>query len=63
VYSLNGIAVRPAGEKPCEAHVIEKLPADAHAMLIAREQEPGSPSFFARVRDRLRSLRKRWFNR
>jgi len=63
VYSLNGIAVRPAGEKPCEAQTIEKLPADAHAMLAARAQEPESPSLYARVKGRLRSLRKRWFNR
>ncbi len=63
VYSLNGIAVRPAGEKPCEAQAIEKLPADAHAMLVARAQEPEQASFFTRVKDRLRSLRKRWFNR
>ena len=63
VYSLNGIAVRPAGEKPCEAQAIQKLPADAHAMLIAREQEPESPSLFTRMKDRLRSIRKRWFNR
>jgi hypothetical protein len=63
VYSLNGVAVRPAGEKPCEAQAIEKLPADAHAMLVAREQGPESPSFFTRVKDRWRSMRKRWFNR
>jgi hypothetical protein len=63
VYSLNGVAVRPAGEKPCEAQAIEKLPADAHAMLVAREQGPESQSFFTRVKDRWRSMRKRWFNR
>jgi hypothetical protein len=63
VYSLNGVAVRPAGEKPCEPQTIEKLPADAHAMLTAQAQEPESPSLFTRVKGRLRSLRKRWFNR
>src|SRR5437016_89125 len=63
VYSLNGIAVRPAGEKPCEAQTIEKLPSDAPAALIARAQEPEQPSLVTRVKDRLRSLRKRWFNR
>ena len=63
VYSLNGIAIRFAGEKPCEAQAIEKLPADAHAMLIAQTQEPEPPSFFARVKNRLSSLRKRWSKR
>jgi len=63
VYSMTGVAVRPAGEKPCEAQTIEKLPADAHAALIARAQEPESRSLFTRAKDRLRSLRKRWFNR
>jgi uncharacterized protein YgiM (DUF1202 family) len=63
VYSLNGIAVRPAGEKPCEAQAIEKPPPDAHAMLVARAQEPEQASLYARVKERLRSLRKRWFNR
>src|SRR6266446_673619 len=60
VYSMTGVAVRPAGEKPCEAQTIEKLPADAHAALIARAQEPESRSLFTRAKDRLRSLRKRW---
>jgi len=63
VYSLNGIAIRSAGEKPCEAQTIEKLPADAHAMLIAQAQEPEPPSFFTRVKNRLSSLRKRWSKR
>jgi hypothetical protein len=63
IYSLNGTAVRAAGEKPCQAQTIEKLPADAHSTLTAGEQEPETPSLYARVKGRLRSLRKRLFNR
>lgn len=63
VYSLNGIAVRPAGEKPCAAQALEKPLADAQGTLIGSAQEPEPASLFTRVKDKLRSLRKRWFNR
>ncbi len=67
VYSLNGIAVRPAGEKPCEIRTLEKRPAESGATLIVQsrtgEPEPASKSLYTRVKERLRSLRKRWFNR
>ncbi len=65
VYSVVGIAVRPAGEKPCEIQPSEK--PDSSATLVAQarveEPEPASSSLFTRVKDRLRSIRKRWFNR
>jgi len=63
VYALNGIGVRPAGEKQCEAQTLEKPPADGQTGLATRAQQPEAPSFFARVKDRLRFLRRRWFSR
>jgi len=68
IYSLVGNAVRPAGEKPCEAPAIDK-PAEPVPALVAqaRNQDaappPPSTSFYDRMKDRVRSLRKRWFNR
>jgi hypothetical protein len=66
VYSVNGIAIRPAGEKPCQAQASEKS-ADASATLVAQSRaeapQPVPDSLYTRVKDRLRSLRKRWFNR
>src|SRR5215471_7390884 len=63
VYALNGIGVRPAGEKQCEAQTLEKPPADGQTGLATRAQQPEAPSFFARVKDRLRFVRRRWFSR
>jgi hypothetical protein len=65
VYSVVGIAVRPAGEKPCEIQPSEKPDSTATLVTQARveEPEPASSSVFTRVKDRLRSIRKRWFNR
>ena len=68
VYSLVGNAVRPAGEKPCEVPAMEK-PAAPPSTLIAqsRPEDPVPPpapkSFYDRMMDRLRSMRKRVFNR
>ncbi len=65
-YSLVGTAVRPAGDKPCEAPGSEKSADSASALVAqARTEEPEHEpdSLYARVKDRIRSLRKRWFNR
>jgi hypothetical protein len=68
VYSLVGNTVRDAGEKPCVAPALEKS-ADPVSTLIAQshtvQTEPASPngSFFTRLKDRIRALSKRWFNR
>lgn len=68
VYSLVGYTVRAAGEKPCEAPAIERTP-ETRGTLVAgansdnSEPPPASRSFFDRVSDSVRSLRKRWFNR
>jgi hypothetical protein len=68
IYSLVGTAIRPAGEKPCEAPALEK-PSESHATLLAQShnEDPSPPpapaSFYERMKDRVRSLRKRWFNR
>jgi hypothetical protein len=65
-YSLTGTAVRPGGDKPCEAPGSETS-ADSTSALVAqaraeeREHEPDS--LYTRLRDRIRSLSKRWFNR
>ena len=65
VYSLTGNLVRPAGQKPCEAPVQERPDSSATLMAQSRAQapEPAASSFYTRVKDRLRSLRKRWLNR
>ena len=65
VYSVVGIAVRPAGEKPCEVREFEK-PADSVATLLAQshiDETVPPDSLLTRVKNRVRSLRKRWFNR
>jgi len=68
VYSMVGNAVRQAGEKPCETAPLER-PAEPRSALIAQarnddSQPPAaSPSFYERVKNRVRTLRKRWFNR
>lgn len=64
VYSLVGTAVRPAGEKPCQVQEMEK-PAESRALVAeSRTGEPGaaSPSLYERMKSRVRSLRKLWFN-
>jgi hypothetical protein len=65
-YSLVGTAVRPGGDKPCEVPGSEKS-ADSTSALVAQarteEPEHEPDSLYTRVRDRIRSLRKRWFNR
>jgi hypothetical protein len=66
VYSLVGNAVRPAGEKACEVLPLEKTAAPIPALLAQSRTEgtvPASDSFYDRMKDRFRSLRKRWFNR
>jgi hypothetical protein len=68
VYSLVGNTVRAAGEKPCVAPALEKS-ADPVSTLVEQshivqpEPPPVNASFFSRMKDRLRALRKRWFNR
>jgi hypothetical protein len=68
IYSLVGTAVRPAGEKPCEVSAMER-PSESHATLLAQSRNvdpnppPAATSFYDRMKDRVRSLRKRWFNR
>ncbi|HKW99476.1 MAG TPA: hypothetical protein VJN43_17170 [Bryobacteraceae bacterium] len=66
IYSVNGITIRPAGQKPCEPHVLERpVDSSTRVMTQARAAAPEAPadSLYARARNRLRSLRKRWFNR
>jgi len=64
VYSLVGTAVRATGEKPCEVKTLEN-PPEPTATLVAQThpEEPRPASFYDRMKDRVRSLRKRWFNR
>ena len=66
VYSFVGNTVRPAGTKPCIAPALEKS-ADPVSTLVAEshiiEPPPVNVSLYTRVKDRLRALRKRWFNR
>ncbi len=66
IYSLVGNTVRPAGDKPCNPPAVEKRPEPA-PLLVAQVRKPSpapaSASFYDRVTARLRSLRKRWFNR
>ncbi len=55
-------------EVPLERHHIERLAERAAIVRVVaqarvEEPEPVPGSFYARVKDRLRSLRKRWFNR
>jgi len=62
VYSLTGTAVRPAGEKPCEASASEKSTGAAPTLLAqARSDapEPQAPSLYTRAKNRI----KRWFKR
>ena len=64
IYSVVGVTVRPAGQKPCEAPPTFEKPAGSTPALVAHAGAPQPPpSLFARVKDRLRSLRKRWLNR
>jgi hypothetical protein len=66
VYSLVGNAVRAAGEKGCEVLSLEKTAAPIPALIAHSRTEdtvPASDSFYDRMKDRFRSLRKRWFNR
>jgi len=68
IYSLVGTAIRPAGEKPCEAPAIEK-PAETRGTLLAQSHTedasapPPATSFYDRMKNRVSALRKRWFNR
>jgi hypothetical protein len=68
VYSLVGNTVRAAGEKPCVAPALEKS-ADPvstvveQSRIVQPEPPPANASFYSRMKDRLRALRKRWFNR
>lgn len=68
LYSLVGNTVRAAGEKPCLAPLLEKS-ADpvsnlvAQSQMVERETQAANTSFFTRMKDRIRALRKRWFNR
>jgi hypothetical protein len=66
VYSLTGTAVRHTGQKACAESSLVK-PKDFTSTLVAQartqEPEPEAASLYTRVRDRLRSLRKRWFQR
>jgi hypothetical protein len=63
LYSVTGITIRPAGEKPCEAQPLEKQADSSRTLVAQARNEPPQASLFVRVKDRLRSLRKRWFNR
>ncbi|MBZ5594471.1 MAG: hypothetical protein LAP39_19695 [Acidobacteriia bacterium] len=67
IYSVVGVTIRPAGEKPCKAPPTSEKPVDSTPALVAqaRAQGPQPPpaSLFTRVKNRLRSLRERWFNR
>jgi hypothetical protein len=65
IYSLTGNLVRPAGQKPCEIVDQERPDSSATLMAQSRAEAPdqASDSFYARVKDRLRTWRKRWLNR
>jgi len=68
IYSVIGGAIRPAGEKPCQAPASLEKPVDSTPALAAQARaaqgsEPQTDSLFTRIKNRLRSLRKRWFNR
>ena len=67
IYSVVGGATRPAGEKTCEAPPTLEKPIDSTPALVARGNAagpaPAPESLFTRVKNRLRDLRKRLFNR
>jgi hypothetical protein len=65
IYSLTGNLVRPAGQKPCELVGQERPDSSATLMAQSRAEAPeqASDSFYTRVKDRLRTWRKRWLNR
>jgi hypothetical protein len=65
IYSVVGGAVRPAGEKACEAPPTLEKPIQSTSTLVAQANaETAAPdSFYTRVKNRLRNLRKRVFNR
>jgi hypothetical protein len=65
VYSVVGGAVRPAGEKACEAPPTLEKPIDSTPALVAQANagQAAPDSFYTRVKNRLRNLRKRVFNR
>ena len=67
IYSVVGGATRPAGEKACEAPPTLEKPIDSTPALVARGNAAGPAaapeSLFTRVKNRLRDLRKRLFNR
>jgi hypothetical protein len=65
MYSFTGNLVRPAGVKPCQPHSLEQ-PSQTNRQLLAQaqpEQNAPAPSVYDRVKNRLRTWRKRWFNR
>jgi hypothetical protein len=67
IYSAVSGVIRPAGEKSCQAPPAIEKPVDSTPALTAQARaaapEPPADSFFTRVKNRLRALRKRWFNR
>ena len=65
VYSFTGNLVRPAGVKPCQPQGLEQ-PSQTNRQLLTQaqaEQNAPAASLYARVTNRLRTWRKRWFNR
>ena len=67
IYSVVGVAIRPAGQKPCEASPTLEKPAHSTPALAAQASaegpKPPPDSLFTRIKNRIRALRKRWFNR
>lgn len=65
IYSVAGGAIRPAGEKACAAPPALERPTGSTPALVAQANEAGAApdSFYTRVKNRLRNLRKRLFNR
>jgi len=66
IYSVIGVAIRPAGEKSCDATPTLEKPVDsipALARANATLPPAASDSLFTRVKNRLRNLRKRLFDR
>ena len=66
IYSVVGVAIRPAGEKVCEAPATLQKAIDSNSALAltnATGPPAASESLFTRIKNRLRDLRKRLFNR
>ena len=65
MYSFANNLVRPAGTQPCQPQSLER-PSQTNRQLVSQAQpspSPPAPSFYDRVKDRLRTWRKRWFKR